>query len=176
MSNDLMLDVDQAGELKRAFRRTRGSDGSQWSNEKIKKLSEGKFLGAVMDVVDGRSQIVSVEKEYIVDCNKIPLISAHYDLEFDTQHPAGIMKLKKCGQTLFANGRKISLYVSKSENLIPIHQAIHELSGNLVLNFSILHFLLENPKLIPNLWKGYDVYFVGTYFRSRDNSLYVTFL
>ena len=61
MSNQLMLDVDQAGELKMAFRRTRGSDGSEWTNEDIKKSSEGDFLGLVLDVLDGRAKIVSTE-------------------------------------------------------------------------------------------------------------------
>ncbi len=60
MSENLMLDVDQAGELKAAFRRTRGSDGSQWTNAMIKKLSEGTVLGQVLDVLDGRSRVVSV--------------------------------------------------------------------------------------------------------------------
>lgn len=55
-----MLDVDQAGELKRGFRRARGSDGSKWTNAKVKKLSEGKFLGSVLDVLDGRARIIPV--------------------------------------------------------------------------------------------------------------------
>lgn len=58
-----MLDVDQAGELKAAFRRTRGSDKSVWTNEHIKALSNGAFLGKVLDVLNGRSRIVPVEKK-----------------------------------------------------------------------------------------------------------------
>ena len=63
MSENLMLDVDQAGELKAAFRRTRGSDGSKWTNGAIKKLSEGNTLGQVLDIIESRSVIVPVEKK-----------------------------------------------------------------------------------------------------------------
>lgn len=60
MSEDLMLDVSQAAELKAAFRRTRGSNGSLWTNGTIKRLSEGAVLGNVLDVLQGRSKIVPV--------------------------------------------------------------------------------------------------------------------
>jgi len=56
--SDLKLDVDQAGELKAAFRRTRGSGGKEWTSGYIKKLSEGNLLGSVLDVLDGRAKIV----------------------------------------------------------------------------------------------------------------------
>ena len=58
---DLMLDVDQAGELKRAFRRTRGSNGARWTNALIKKLSEGRTLGLVLDVLEGRAEIQPIK-------------------------------------------------------------------------------------------------------------------
>ena len=58
-----MLDVDQARELKAAFRRTRGSNGSLWTNETIKRFSEGDFLGYVLDVLEGRAKIVSTSPE-----------------------------------------------------------------------------------------------------------------
>lgn len=50
MSN-LMLDVDQAGELKAAFRR------SAWTNAKVKRLCEGDLLAQVLQVVDGLATI-----------------------------------------------------------------------------------------------------------------------
>lgn len=61
--SDLMLDVDQAGEIKAALRRTHGTDGSEWTNGKIKKMSEGDFLGRVLDVLEGRAKIVPVALE-----------------------------------------------------------------------------------------------------------------
>jgi hypothetical protein len=51
MSN-LMLDVDQAGELKAAFRR------NDWTNGQIKKLCEGDILAKVRLVLEGTAEIV----------------------------------------------------------------------------------------------------------------------
>ena len=41
--SDLMLDVDQAGELKAAFRR------GDWTNAEIKKLCEGDLLARIRE-------------------------------------------------------------------------------------------------------------------------------
>lgn len=55
----LKLDVDQAGEIKAAFRRERGSNGSKWTNERIKALTERRgLLGGVLDVLEDRADIV----------------------------------------------------------------------------------------------------------------------
>jgi len=86
MSNDLMLDVSQAAELKMAFRRTMGSDGSLWTNGDIKRLSEGSVLGGVLDVLNGRSKIVSAFSvnpvdEEIVDGDMDPVIRTALNVE-----------------------------------------------------------------------------------------------
>ncbi len=54
--SDLMLDVDQAGELKAAFRR------GDWTNAEIKRLCEGNLLSRVRNVLLGRAEIVVVKK------------------------------------------------------------------------------------------------------------------
>lgn len=41
------------------------------------------------------------------------------------------------------------------------------------LNASVLDYLLENPKLIPDEWKGKWVYFWGTIYRNSGGDLYV---
>ncbi|MEK7143306.1 MAG: hypothetical protein AAB756_00585 [Patescibacteria group bacterium] len=62
MSNELMLDVGQAKEIKDAFRREKGSNGSVWTNEKIKIVTEKRgFLGSALDVLEGRAKIIAVE-------------------------------------------------------------------------------------------------------------------
>lgn len=61
MNNELMLDVGQANELKLAFRRE-----GDWNNEKIKALTERRgLLTQVLDVLEGRSQIVVINPEII---------------------------------------------------------------------------------------------------------------
>ena len=53
-NNDLMLDVDQAGELKMSFRR------NGYTNADIKTLSEGNILGEVLKVIRGQAEIVPI--------------------------------------------------------------------------------------------------------------------
>jgi len=52
-TNDLMLDVSQASELKLAFRRN-----GDWTNADIKTLSEGTVLGDVLKVIRGQAEIL----------------------------------------------------------------------------------------------------------------------
>lgn len=52
--SDLMLDVDQASELKAAFRR------GDWTNREIKQLSEGDFLANVRQVLLRKATIVTI--------------------------------------------------------------------------------------------------------------------
>ena len=59
--SELMLDVDQAGELKAAFRR------GDWTNAEIKKLCEGEMLALVREFVLDRAEIV-------VKKNEVPLL------------------------------------------------------------------------------------------------------
>jgi hypothetical protein len=54
--SDLMLDVDQASELKAAFRR------GDWTNSEIKRASEGNFLAQVRKVLLGQAEIVDIKK------------------------------------------------------------------------------------------------------------------
>jgi hypothetical protein len=57
--SDLMLDVDQAGELKAAFRR------GDWTNGQIKKLCEGNILSQVRQVIEGKAEIVEIVMEKV---------------------------------------------------------------------------------------------------------------
>ena len=50
-TNELMLDVSQAAELKLAFRR------NGWNNAQIKTLSEGDILAKVLKVITGQAEI-----------------------------------------------------------------------------------------------------------------------
>jgi|GEM_PF-439204 len=52
-TNDLMLDVSQAAELKLAFRRN-----GDWTNADIKTLSEGTVLGDVLKIIRGQAEVL----------------------------------------------------------------------------------------------------------------------
>ena len=58
--SDLMLDVDQAGELKAAFRR------SDWTNGQIKRLCEGDILFRIRQVLENKAEIVMKKVEEAV--------------------------------------------------------------------------------------------------------------
>ncbi|MFA6081855.1 MAG: hypothetical protein WC773_00355 [Patescibacteria group bacterium] len=59
--SELMLDVGQANELKLAFRRC------GWTNEEIKKLSEGDTLVGVRQVIRGEATIQAVEASKLLE-------------------------------------------------------------------------------------------------------------
>lgn len=173
-NNELMLDVDQAGELKAAFRRTRGSDGSEWTNERIKKLSEGSTLGQVLDVINGRSAIMQIEKK--VSEVKSNLLIVDYGVA-----PSLInLKIKSHPE------RKdvIEYDVSKIEHVLPLKSDENRISGNenlkrlnatgkIILDVRVLEELLKHPELIPEEWKKGVTYFWGTIFRNSDGRLCV---
>jgi len=177
MSTDLMLDVDQAGELKAAFRRTRGSDGSEWTNERIKKLSEGSILGQVLDVINGQSTIMQIEKK--VSETKSNLLVVDYgvapsliDLKVKA-HP----KRKDIAKYDLSKIERV-LTLKSRENCISGHENLKRLkaSGRTLLDIRVLEELLKHPELIPEEWKNGRTYFWGTIFRHSGGRLFVACL
>lgn len=159
MSGELKLDVDQAGELKAAFRRE-----GPWTNEKIKILCEQKgLLTQVLEVLEGRSEICPVE--YTVDLDSTPFIPEGWKVE---EH-------KKGGQWKF-DPTKLELYLDegqKNGKCIEGNKLRKKLESKDVLNANLLDFLLKNPNLIPESWKGKVVFFWGTIYRGTVGNLCV---
>lgn len=179
MSKELMLDVDQAGELKAAFRRTRGSDGSEWTNERIKKLSEGSILGQVLDVINDQSTIVQIKKKVsevksnslIVDYGVAPSlvglkIKSHSEWKGVIEYNLSFAKFERV------------LTLKPGENSISGHENLKRLdaTGKVLLDVRVLEELLKRPELIPEEWKKGLTYFWGTIFRDLDDNLYVACL
>lgn len=178
--SDLMLDVDQAGELKAAFRR------HGYTNALIKRLCEGASLGDVRLVLEGRARIVlgDTQAPPIAMRRRITIdLSATPKLPFDgaTIEPGGVVvrgkaKLEKRrdGQ-LYINGKKIVLDRVERQKVGTIqgHDLRRELAGVPVLSPVILDALLEHPELIPEDWKCKAVFFWGTIFRHSDVGLCV---
>ena len=81
--SELKLDVDQAGEVKAALRREKGSDGSEWTNEKVKALTERRGLfGQVLDVLEGRAAIVPCGASIVNVAFEDLIISLDYGMSF----------------------------------------------------------------------------------------------
>src|SRR3989344_2766904 len=72
--SEIKLDVDQASELKAAFRR------EDWTNEEIKMLCERKgFLGDVRQALRGYASITLVE--HVIDCDAAPFTPSGWKVE-----------------------------------------------------------------------------------------------
>lgn len=63
----------------------------------------------------------------------------------------------------------------QSGKVLEGHDLLTELRGKPILNACVLDFLVANPDLIPDEWKGKCIFFWGTIYRSRGN-LYVRYL
>lgn len=160
MSEQLMLDVDQAGELKAAFRR------GDWTNADIKRLCEGNTLAQVRNVLLGRAVINTVK--HVIDCDADPFLHDGWKVE---EH-------KKGGQ-LEWDPSKVSLHLSKNQmdgKTIEGNKLRKELAKMPVMNANVLDWYLAHPELIPDEWKGKAVFFWGTIYRSSGGDLCVRYL
>jgi len=155
MSNDLMLDVGQANELKLAFRR------AGYSNDEIKKLCEGSTLADVRSVLLGQAEIKIVD--HVIDCNADPVLPNGWKVE---EH-------QKTGSFKW-DPKHVPFYLSKSQkkdSYIEGKKLRKELAGMRMLNANVLDYLLKNPQLIPEEWKRDEqgriryILFWGTIYR-----------
>jgi hypothetical protein len=155
---DLMLDVDQAGELKRAFRR------HGWTNKDIKTLSERNILGEVLKVIRKQAEIKWID--HLIDCDANPFVPPGWSVE---EH-------KKGGFFKF-DPAKIFLYLSKEEKAnINGNDLRKELANKPSLNANVLDYLLAHPEIIPKKWKDKFIFFFGTIYRDKFGDLYVRYL
>jgi len=159
--SDLMLDVDQASELKAAFRR------HGWTNKEIKWLCEGGILRDVREVIVGRAEIKTIP--HLIDCFSQPYVPEGYSVEthrqygeyrWNPKHVELCVPVEKGGRNTGDQFRKNLLHKQ-------------------VLNANVLDHLLAHPELIPNEWKGevaglpYMIFFLGTTYKDCENRLAV---
>lgn len=163
MSNDLMLDVGQANELKLAFRR------AGYSNDDIKRLCEGNVLADIRSVLRGHASITMVS--HVIDCDADPFVSDGWKVE---EH-------KKGGQLTF-DPSKVKFYLSDGQRggKYIVGNSLHkELADKPVMNANVLDFLLAKPDLIPEDWKTDGagntryIFFWGTVYRNSGGDLCV---
>lgn len=155
MSEDLMLDVGQANEIKLAARRAGAT------NADLKRLSEGDMFVQILPILRGQAKVVSA---LIIDCDADPFVPDGWRVE---EHIKG-------GQ-LEWNPAKIQLYLSKHQQcgVISGSKLRKELKDQPVLNANVLDHLLAHPEIIPEEWKGKTVFFWGTIYRYSGGLLIV---
>lgn len=105
----------------------------------------------------------------IINTDK-PTIPKGYHWMIEEHQPMGKLDWNKI---------KIELYLSdgqKDGKYIEGNKLRKELKGKKVLNACVLDFLLANPHLIPEEWKGKVVFFWGTIYRHSGGYLDVRYL
>jgi len=176
--SDLMLDVDQAGELKAAFRR------GLWTNADIKRFSEGTMTAEVLPFVRGTvKQILPAPRvgksrfgrvEHIIDLDVAPLIPDGWSYHKEDQLPK-----RACGEFVW-DATKTRLHLSPKQTSgkkwVTSHDLKTELQEHTVFGANVLDYLLEHPYLIPDEWKGKVVSFWGTVYRYTGGGLVVRYL
>lgn len=151
-------------------------------NEIIRRINDGtlKYDEAMAllqgFVIEAKSSYFGVLKgtheikviEHLIDCDADPFIPESWE----------VLEHQKGGIVRF-NASKIDLYLSKPQrkgNSIEGNKLREELKNKKVLNANVLDFLLKNPHLIPEDWKGKAIFFWGTIYCSSDGDLYVRYL
>lgn len=160
MDTELMLDVGQANEIKLAARRAGAT------NTDLKKLSEGDMFAKVLPVIRGMADVVVVN--HVIDCDADPFVPDGWK----------VIEHKKGGHLKW-DPAKISLYLPEKQRdgkVIEGNKLRKELEKMPVINANVLDYLLANPHLIPEEWKGKYVFFWGTIYRFSDGDLCVRYL
>ncbi len=153
MSN-LMLDVDQAGELKAAFRRE-----GPWTNGEIKMLTEQKgLLRKFREVLLGHAKINFLDT--LIDCDADP-----YRL-FEKWK---VRTHKKGGSWSF-NPEEVELFPVINFGNVRIRDLADEFVKLPILNANVLDHLIKRPYLMPDEWEGKRILFAGTIYESERSS------
>jgi hypothetical protein len=166
---------------------------------KMKKVTPGQILGlatVLANNVDWTKVDGSVIQDLITDpsgtgkkgtewleniVNVQIVIDKHIvDLDADPFIPEGwsVEEHKKGGQFKY-DPTEVELYLDedqKNGKNIDGNKLRKNLANQNVFNVNLLDFLLENPQLIPESWKGKAIFFWGTVYRDADGYLFVSYL
>lgn len=116
--------------------------------------------------LSGQSEVVL--KVHLIDCDADPFIPKGWSV---AEHQRG-------GQ-IKLDPEKLQLYLSPNQQdgkRIEGYKLRWELVEKTILNVNALDYLLANPYLIREEWKGQKVFFWGTLYQDADGNHYVRFL
>lgn len=144
-----------------------------WSDERIHALvKEGELsdemVNKIVSVLGQEAIGETASAKHIIDCDASPFTPEGWKVE---EH-------RKNGQ-LEWDPKKVVLHLSdvqKKGGVISGNDLRKLLANEQVLNANVLDYLLANPHLIPEEWKGKAVFFWGTIFRHSDGNLCVRYL
>ncbi|MFY9461790.1 MAG: hypothetical protein WAP51_01140 [Candidatus Sungiibacteriota bacterium] len=157
-----------------------------WTHALLKKATQGGFFGLVREVVEGRAEICRIERlvadgktavvvaEHLIDCDAAPFEPSGLTVARESEQLPNRVR----GQFVF-DPTKVKLHLSPDQRdgkYIKGKKLRRELAREPVLTANVLDYLLKNPHLIPEEWKGKAVFFWGTIYRVSDGDLYVRYL
>lgn len=125
-------------------------------------------LGQFLSVVRGRSEVTV--RKHIINLDAAPLIPSGLELR-ESDQPSNRAR----GQFEWSS-TKVRLHldeIQKDGNVIEGNKLRKQLGNEPVLPATLLDYLLANPHLIPEEWKGKAVYFWGTIYRAQFGNLCV---
>ena len=176
--SDLMLDVDQAGELKAAFRR------GDWTNALIKRACEGDLLAQFKLVVEGSATIVPVAPKEQIPATTI----VHIDRSIKSTYPDFVKKvmypeLETTGLAEYDIISAVSLWLHDNQkNGVVTGQVIYDYleKNNMLESCGNLQDALAIQKLgVAAFKKTFDnktVYFWKSVVQNHDGNLHVPYL
>lgn len=134
-----------------------------YTRDDVTKLKQFGNLKGIKDVLFGKAEIQY--PEHLINCEGAPFI------------PPGWSVAEHKRQGLWKWDPDIILHLSKKQKkgYISGNELRKELEKMLALNANVLDYLLVFPSLIPEEWKGKNVFFWGTIYRS-SGSLCVRYL
>lgn len=121
------------------------------------------LLGQFLEIQLGRALIQPVP--HLINCDAQPFIPSGFKVE---EHKQGgqLAWSPSCANLFLAEGQRRGKWMKG-------YVLRKELEGQPVMNANVLDYLLAQPHLIPEEWKGKYVFFWGTIYRNADGNLYV---
>ncbi len=140
---DFAIQNMTAGQLNAVIKRLGGEEGAK------------RFLR-------GEAEVVVVK--HIIDCDADPFVPDGWKVE---EH--------KKGSKFEWSQTKVKLHLDDAQvkGSIEGNKLREKLASESVLNANVLDYLLKNPHLIPEEWKGKYIFFWGTVYRDSGGGLCV---
>ena len=157
--SEFVLTVGQAQEIEFALRRN-GFDTAL-----VKVMTIGNNLSLFRKVLLYQATVTDVE--HLIDLDADPFVPSGWSVPKGCHQKGGQFKWDPA---------KVALYLSKEQQdgkVLEGNKLREELKGKSPYNANLLDYLLKNPYLIPEEWKGKYVSFFGTEYRNSDDNLYV---
>ncbi len=149
------------------------------SDETVALIDKTKIQNAINSLSSADDTVMDNVVRFINNGCRLQIIGNH---EVNTDAAPALpfggatIEYHKKGGMITLNPSAITLHLSehqKNGKSIEGHKLRKELEKMPVMNACVLDYLLANPHLIPEEWKGKAVFFWGTIFRYSDGNLYV---